>query len=137
MENLQNIKQFFATDTFVKHVGIEIESVDGNNAVCTLKINENHYNSAKMIQGGVIFTLADFALAVASNLAGKLAVSQCNTITYVYASKEKFLRATARQVSRGKRTAYYVVDVCEDGGKLVAQMTATAYIKDIDNGLKI
>jgi acyl-CoA thioesterase len=40
-----------------------------------MKINETHLNAVGVVQGGAIFTLADFAFAVASNSRGKIALA--------------------------------------------------------------
>ena len=45
---------------------VEIEEVDDGYAKCSLEIQPHHLNAANTVMGGAIFTLADFAFAVAT-----------------------------------------------------------------------
>ena len=57
----------FMKDRFATENGAVIEEVDDHYAKCSLKIEDRHRNAMGAVMGGVYFTLADFALAVASN----------------------------------------------------------------------
>jgi acyl-CoA thioesterase len=50
---------------FVDHVGICIEEQRGGISRCTLSIEDLHFNSASIVHGGVLFTLADTAMGAA------------------------------------------------------------------------
>ena len=65
---MQKIKEFFQKkDQFAKHVGIELVEAAKGKAKVRLKIKEHHLNGINLVHGGAIFSLADFAFAVASN----------------------------------------------------------------------
>ena len=66
-KDLQTIRRFFEKDKFVALSGIEIESVTEEEAVVSAKINENHLNANGCVQGGMLYTLADFAYDIALN----------------------------------------------------------------------
>ncbi len=53
-----------------------------------MKIENHHLNGAKTVHGGAIFTLADFALAVASNSHGSLAMAINASISYLSLRKK-------------------------------------------------
>jgi acyl-CoA thioesterase len=60
-------------DAFARHNGIELLEVGAGWAKARMKI-EDHFNGAKTVHGGAIFTLGDFAFAAASNSHGTLAM---------------------------------------------------------------
>ena len=57
-----------------------------DHAVCELDIKDHHRNALGNVMGGAIFTLADFALAIASNTGENPSVSVSSTIEYLSAS---------------------------------------------------
>ena len=77
--------------------------------------------------GGVYFTLADFAFAVAANWENMGCVSLHSDISFLGAAKGKKLIAKAVCVKDGKSTACYRIDVTDDLGNLTATVTATGY----------
>ena len=70
------------------------------------------------VMGGVYFTLADFALAVASNWQEMGNVSLNSEITYLTAAKGDVLTAEAFCVKNGRTTGYYRIDVKDGCGNL-------------------
>jgi len=50
---------------FVDHVGICIEEQRDGFSRCRLSIEDHHFNSASIVHGGVLFTLADTAMGAA------------------------------------------------------------------------
>ena len=65
-QELEQIREFFAKDRFATDNGATIEEVDDGYAKCSLEIQPHHLNAANTVMGGAIFTLADFAFAVAT-----------------------------------------------------------------------
>lgn len=116
------MKDRFATDN-----GAEIEEVDDHYAKCSLRIEDRHRNAMGAVMGGVYFTLADFALAVANNWQKMENVSLNSEITYLTAAKGERLTAEAVCVKSGRTTGYYRIDVRDDLGNLTAAVTATTY----------
>ena len=75
---------------------------------------------AGTVQGGAIFTLADFAFAVASNSAGTVAVAINVSITFVKAASAGTLTAEAEEVSVNPKLGTYTVRVLDDTRALIA-----------------
>ena len=50
---------------FVDHVGICVEERRDGLSRCTLSVEDLHFNSASIVHGGVLFTLADTAMGAA------------------------------------------------------------------------
>ena len=119
--------RMFERDRFATENGAVIDEVDDHYAKCSLKIEDRHRNAMRAVMGGVYFTLADFALAVASNWQEMGNVSLNSEITYLTAAKGKRLTAEAVCVRNGRTTGYYRIDVRDELGNLTAAVTATTY----------
>lgn len=104
-----------------------IEAVGKNTATVGMEIEPRHRNAAGIIMGGAIFTLADFAFAVASNHEKLGTVSLNANITFLRASKGDKLIATAECVRDGRTTCYYRVSVTDNTGALIAEITTSGY----------
>jgi len=117
-------------DRFVQHVGVVIEKVEPGYALGKLEIKDYHLNGADMIQGGAIFTLADFTFAAAANASGQVTVSLNANISFYKASQGKVLYAEAKEVSATKRTTNYVVEIFNENKELIALLTATGFRKN-------
>lgn len=127
---MQEIKTFFAShDLFARHVGIELLEVDPGMARARMKIEPHHFNGAGTVHGGAIFTLADFAFAVASNSHGTMAMGINTSISYVKAALGGTLYAEAEEQSRNSKLATYTVNVTDDNGDLVALFQGMVYLK--------
>lgn len=124
-----NIIDFLKKDKFATFVGVNVIEAEPGHAVTQLEIAENHINGAGVVQGGVIFTLADFAFAVASNSYGFVTVSVNANITYFKPPKGKILTAEANVVSSGRKLCSYNVDIFDDSNDLIARFSVTGYIK--------
>lgn len=135
MKDLNKIKKFFERDRFVKICGIEIISVGEGTSECSLKISDMHLNSADLVQGGAIYTLADFAFAVAANSEGRLTLTMNNNISYLRPAKGTTLIAKAKKISSTTSTCLYEVEVTDELNTYVAHATVNGFIKDIKTGL--
>ncbi len=69
--------KLFENDRFATENGAVIEEVEEHYAKCSLKLGSRHRNAMGAVMGGVYFTLADFAFAVAANWQG---TEQCHFI---------------------------------------------------------
>ncbi|HJA13097.1 MAG TPA: PaaI family thioesterase [Candidatus Mediterraneibacter merdipullorum] len=119
--------RLFQNDRFATENGAVIEEVDDHYAKCSLKVEDRHRNAMGAVMGGVYFTLADFALAVAANWQELGTVSLNSEITYLTPAKGDILTAEAVCVKNGKTTGYYRIDVKDESGSLAAAVTATTY----------
>ena len=95
MKPSEETRRLFQNDRFATDNGAVIDEVDVNYAKCSLKIEDRHRNAMGAVMGGVYFTLADFALAVASNWEKMGNVSLNSEITYLTAAKGERLIAAA------------------------------------------
>jgi len=127
---MQKIKDFFSTeDTFARHAGIELVDVGLGWAKASMKIEPFHFNGARTVHGGAIFTLADFAFAVASNSHGTLAMGINTSVNFVKAALKGTLYAEAKEQSLNPRLASYSVMITDDAGDVVAIFQGMVYRK--------
>lgn len=89
----------------------------------SMEIAQSMVNGLGVCHGGFILTLADSAMAFASNAHGHHAVAQNIAITYVRPGRlGERLVATAEERLRAGRTGIYDVRVTGDDGTVVAEM---------------
>lgn len=116
-------------DRFAAYNGIKIENISPGYAVTKMVVTENHLNGVNIIQGGAIFTLADYAFAAAANSSGQITVGINASISYFKASKGKTLMAEAKEISSSNKMTTYNVDVTDDNNELIARLCVTGYKK--------
>jgi len=117
-------------DEFARHLKAEVISAEPGCAKAKLKIQPQFINGAGFVNGGVIFTLADYAFALAANAGGDsgLAISaSINFIKAVVAGDELF--AEAKLLSRTRKLGTYRAEVSNKDGVIIACFQATAYFK--------
>lgn len=116
-----------AQDRFAAHAGITLEHVEPGYARARLRVGPEHLNGVGIVQGGAIFTLADFAFAAAANSSGGVAVAIDVSISFLKAVTRGELVAEAREEAAAGRIGTSLVRVTEEGGALVAIFKGTAY----------
>ncbi|WP_416389028.1 PaaI family thioesterase [Mediterraneibacter glycyrrhizinilyticus] len=129
MKPSEKTVRLFENDRFATENGAVIEEVDDHYARCTLRVEERHRNAMGAVMGGVYFTLADFAFAVAANWQEIGTVSLTSDIAYLGTAKGDRLTAEAVCVKNGRTTSYYRIEVKDEFGKLAAIVNTTGYKK--------
>lgn len=125
---LDEVRKAFANDHFATDAcGCRVVEASRGHAVCEFDIDGRHRNGLGGVMGGAIFTVADFALAIACNVGENPTVSVSNTIEFLSAAKGSKLIATCDADKSGRALGFYTVDVRDDLGRHVARMTATCY----------
>jgi acyl-CoA thioesterase len=126
---MKTLDEYFRSDQFVKHCGIELVSHKPGYAVTRMVVQPHHHNALGIVQGGAVFTLADYAFGVASNGYGTAAVGINVSITYMKATTTGTLTAEAREVSQNPKLSSYTVNITDETGALVAVFQGLAYRK--------
>ncbi len=127
------IDQMYNNDAFSLWLGIE--RIQESKGYCKLQmtVREEMLNGFKIAHGGITFSLADSALAFASNSYGKHSVSIDCVINHLKPVKlDDTLIAEAKEQSRSKHLGVYEVSVKNQREELVALFKGMVYIKDID-----
>ena len=126
---MDDIRRCLKNDRFAALANVELLTVSPGHATAKMVLHSHHLNGLKTIQGGAIFTLADFAFAAACNSHGTVAVALNVSITFMKAATTGTLWAEAREVSKNFKVGSYVVEVKDDQGDLVATFQGLAYRK--------
>jgi acyl-CoA thioesterase len=126
---MDEVLQYFDRDAFAKHAGIELIEFGPGWAKCKMKITDAHLNGLGRVHGGAIFTLADFAFAVASNSHGTVAVAIQAGISFVKAAGMTTLFVDVREESLNPKLGSYSGRVTDEAGDTVALFSGMVYRK--------
>ena len=124
-----SVQRFFKNDRFAAHANIELLSLSPGRARAKMTLHPHHINGYGTVQGGAIFTLADFAFAAASNSHGTVAVAINVSITFMKAGQTGALWAEAKEISKNFKLGSYTVEVKDDAGDMVALFQGLVYRK--------
>lgn len=129
MKSLEEIRAYFAGDRFATETaGAVIEAAEDGYARCTMELTPLHRNARGAVMGGALFTLADFAFAVAANCGGMGVVTLTSQITFLGTAKGDRLIAEARRVKQGRSTGYYTVSIQDELRTAVAEVAGTGFV---------
>ena len=109
------------------HNGMHLDELTDGGCTVSMDLREEHRNALGGVMGGVIFTLADFAFAVASNNDHRSTVALDVNIHFLSGAKGQRLTAKARCVKSGRTTAVYEITVTDDTERTVALFIGTGY----------
>lgn len=124
---LDEVREKFSHDRFATVNGAVIDEIGEGYAKCSMELNDTHRNALGAVMGGAIFTLADFAFAVASNWNKNPQVSLNASISFLGKAKGQKLIAEAHKIKEGRKTCYYEVTVSDELGNQVAHMTSNGF----------
>ena len=126
--NVEEAREFFQGDRFAVRSGIMLDALEEDCARCSVTIDDDlHRTAAGGVMGGVLFTLADFAFAAATNNMHRITVALDVHIHFLAGTRGTRLFAETRCIKDGKTTCVYDVDVTDDTGRLVAKFVGTGY----------
>jgi acyl-CoA thioesterase len=123
------LKHIFKADKYAELSNIELLTAAPGHATAKMTLQPHHLNALKTVQGGAIFTLADFTFAVACNSHGTMAVALNVSITFMKAATTGTLWAEARELSKNFKVGTYTVEIKDEAGDLVALFQGLAYRK--------
>jgi acyl-CoA thioesterase len=111
----------WAADTASRSLGMELIEVDLGRAVLRMEVRPDMVNGLDVCHGGVVFTLADSAMAYSSNSFNQRALATNAEIDWIGpASTGSVLTATATQRHQRGRAAITDVEVVDETGSVVA-----------------
>lgn len=129
MPDIDQIRERFSSDSFATQAaGAVIDRVEPGHAICSMELRPVHLNANSAPMGGAIFTLADFAFAVAANAySGRVTVTQQVSVNFLSAAKGKKLIAEARCMKQGHSSCFYTVEVRDELDTQVAYFTVNGH----------
>jgi acyl-CoA thioesterase len=115
-------------DAFSRWLGIELVALAPGACTLRMTVRPEMANGFGVCHGGVTFSLADSALAFASNGHGTITVSVENSITYPAAARAgDVLTAVAAEEAASARLGYFRVAITNQDGTTVALFRGTVY----------
>ncbi len=117
-------------DPYAKFLGIEIQKVEEGYAEVSMTIRDHMLNFHGAANGGIIFSLADVAFAIASNSYGTTAVGIHVSMNFMKAGMPgDHLKATATEVSKNPKLGLYRLIVTNEAGDIIAAADGMVYRK--------
>lgn len=120
-------------DAFSQWLGIEVESCEAGACRLSMRVREEMTNGFKIAHGGISYSLADSALAFASNGHGQHALSIETAISHTKPVKAgDKISATASEIRKSRSIGIYEVRVENEAGDLIAHFKGTVFRKDTE-----
>jgi acyl-CoA thioesterase len=128
-KDFKNIVQsMMEKDHFSQWMGIEILESEPGYVKLSMKVRDNMVNGFGICHGGITFSLADSALAFASNSRGSVSVALENNINFTKkAEVGDILIAETEEIQNGRTIGVYKIRVTNQNDDLVADFRGTVY----------
>jgi acyl-CoA thioesterase len=122
------VRLMLEKDAFSEWCGMEVLEIAPRRSVVQMRVREEMANGFGVSHGGIVYSLADSALAFAANTHGKVTVAIDNAITYPRAVRiGDVLTATCEEESSSNRLGFYRVMVKNQKDELVSTFRGTVY----------
>jgi len=122
-------------DAFSRWLALEVVALAPGACTVRMTVRDEMLNGFGVCHGGVTFSLADSALAFASNTHGRVTMSVENSISYPASVRGgDVLTAVATEETAGRRLAFYRVNVTNQRDETVALFRGTVYRTDQESG---
>jgi acyl-CoA thioesterase len=118
----------YNNDHYSKWLGIERITIEPGRCILRLKVRKDMLNGFAIAHGGITYSLADSALAFASNSHGRKAVSIETSISHAEQVHEgDILTATAEETKISNKIGIYSIIVTNQKNEKVALFKGTVY----------
>ncbi len=125
------VDKMYKNDAFSKWLGIKRIEDGAGKSVLQMTVRKEMLNGFDIVHGGITYSLADSALAFASNGHGRKAVSVETSISHTQTCKEGDVLTThTEEMSLSKKIGIYQITITNQHNKTVALFKGTVYITD-------
>ena len=122
------VEKMMAEDAFSQWLGIEVADIKPGYAKLEMHVRPEMVNGFNVAHGGIAFSLADSALAFASNSYGRVAVAMENNISYMKkVMTGNTLTATTEELSIGRRIGVYNISITNQDEQQIAIFRGTVF----------
>ena len=130
MTELEKVKEHFAKDEFVKGIGAEIVELTEEKAVVKTVVKACHVNANNVAQGGMLYTVADYAFALHANYLHGPSVTQGGRVQYLIPAKvgEQLTFVATETAHVGHNTVSEVV-VKNGAGEIVCVCNFNGFVR--------
>lgn len=125
------VQKMYDNDPFSRWLGIEVLEVQPGYVKLRMKVRREMTNGFGVSHGGIAFSLADSALAFASNSHGRIALAIENNISFIKkVNPEVVLTAETEELSIGRKIGVYRITVRNQEGVNVALFRGTVFLTE-------
>lgn len=122
------VEKMMADDAFSRWMKIQIIDVKPGFVKISMEIRPEMNNGFGVTHGGITYSLADSALAFASNSYGRVALALENNISYMKkVNAGDVLTAETEEISIGNTIGVYNIKITNQDNKDVALFRGTVY----------
>jgi len=122
------VDKMYNNDPFSIWLGIKRVQESAGSSTLQLTVRNEMLNGFGIIHGGVTYSLADSALAFASNTHGIQSVSIDNTMNYFEPAKEgDVLTAITEEIKLTNKTGLYHITITNQNGNKIALFKGLVY----------
>ena len=125
------VDKMMNNDAFSKWLGIEILELKKGYCKLQMKVLKNMTNGFNIAHGGISYSLADSALAFASNSHGKMALSIETSISHTQkVNLNDILTVETEELNLNSKTGLYNIKILNQKLEEIAFFKGTVYFSD-------
>ncbi|TYP94726.1 acyl-CoA thioesterase [Fodinibius salinus] len=122
------VEKMMADDAFSQWLGIEVIDITPGSVTLKMEVRQGMTNGFNVSHGGIAFSLADSALAFASNSYGRISLALENNISFIKkVTAGDMLTATTEELSLGNRIGVYNVTIMNQHDDTIATFRGTVF----------
>ena len=130
MNPQQIVNKMMENDAFSRWLGISVDRISEGKCTLSMTIRAEMLNGFGIAHGGITYSLADSALAFASNSHGRQSVSIDTNINHIETLREgDVITATATENALKNKFGFYTIEIKKQE-KTVALFKGTVYRSD-------
>ena len=127
------VNKMYDQDAFSQWLGIEIVDVSEGYCQLKMKVRKEMLNGFHIAHGGIAYSLADSALAFASNSHGRKSLSVETSISHMVSIKAgDMLTAMTKELSRSDKIGVYLITITNKENQEIAIFKGTVYCTSKD-----
>jgi acyl-CoA thioesterase len=122
------VGKMYDNDAFSQWLGIEIMEISEGFCKLKMTVRKEMLNGFQIAHGGIAYSLADSALAFASNSQGRKSLSVETSISHLVSVKEgDVITAVTNEISLSQKIGVYLISIKNQDYKEVAIFKGTVY----------
>ena len=122
------VDTMYQNDAFSQWLGIEVVEVKDGYCKLNMTVRKEMLNGFHIAHGGIAYSLADSALAFASNSHGRKSLSVETSISHTVSVKEgDVLTVTTKELSLSDKIGVYLITIINQSNEDVAYFIGTVY----------
>ena len=120
--------KMYDNDPFSQWLGIKCMEIKKGKCILEMKVRKEMLNGFDIAHGGIAYSLADSALAFASNSHGRKSVSIETSISHTVSLKAgDRIKAVAKEINLSNKIGIYEVVITNQEKKIVGIFKGTVY----------